>query len=196
MSGKQLSLVCQHLQAAWFCSQAPGLVASHLVYHAVTQFVRQAPSMSGRQPVCQAGTQGVLEPSLGLKMLDMAAWPLKKPNINRAAKSQTRQTMEEEKAWISSKDKIATRDCNGEVDQRAFCSFCCIVGVKIMDIIDLKELTLLKWIINHKLMGVECNRIQDGVKCIGDCSPIAQSRDKNKVSLLCNLCNFESKVIN
>ena len=84
--------------------------------------------------------------------------------------------------------------CDGEVEPGVFCSFYFIIKVKLLSLIDLPELTLLKWIVAHGVMDIDCNRVVDGIKCPGSCEAIAHSRDPNKVSLLCSLCHYEFKV--
>ena len=53
--------------------------------------------------------------------------------------------------------------CDGKVEPGVFCSFYCIIKVNLLSLIDLSELTLLKWIVAHGIMDSTCNRVVDGI---------------------------------
>ena len=117
-----------------------------------------------------------------------------KAMASRAARSEARRSQVGEAPELSSAANNVDWTCDGELEPGVFCSFYCIIKVNLLSLIDLSELTLLMWIVGHGIMDSSCNRVIDGIQCPGTCEAIAQSRDPNKVSLLCPLCHYESKV--
>ena len=78
-------------------------------------------------------------------------------------------------------------DCEAHDEQGGVCQFKCCDGIRLSSFYNVSELKILKWLINHKLMDVDCNmRNCSG----GKCRPIALG---DKVGLKCTKCLEVSK---
>ena len=110
-------------------------------------------------------------------------------NKNKAAKSMERR--EKEGKPLGFKLDNQRWECKGEG-----CQLSCTIGVTLLSFVSVPELVMVKWLVAHKMMTVECNNkpSPSSPECPGQCVAGACSRDPDRVSLFCLVCKLESKV--